>query len=92
MNPLIIVAAIFLLNLPFGAWRGTTRKLSPAWFVSIHVPVIIAIILRIASGMGFHVVTFIETVTAFFLGQFGGGWLYRLWKARPRAREAGSAD
>lgn len=83
MNPWIVVAAIFLLNLPFGGWRSTTRRLSVAWFASIHVPVIIAILLRLYSGVGWHIITFLESVAAFFLGQFAGGWLYRWHKRSP---------
>ena len=83
MNVWILVGTIFLMNLPFGAWRATTRKLSVAWFVSIHVPVIAAILLRLYSGIGWHVVTFLESVAAFFLGQFAGGLLYRRRKGSP---------
>ena len=80
MNPWILVATIFILNLPFGAWRATTRKFSIGWFISIHAPVIVAILLRLYSGIGWRPITFLESVAAFFLGQFLGGWLYRRCK------------
>jgi len=77
MPPWILIAIIFVLNLPFGIWRARTKRFSRGWFLSIHLPVIVAIALRLISGIGFHLVVLLQSVVAFFLGQLGGGWLYR---------------
>ena len=67
-----IAFLIFVMNLPFGAWRARLRKLSPAWFVAIHLPVVLAIGMRILIGVPFRLVTLPLYVAAFFLGQLTG--------------------
>ncbi len=85
MKLLAIALTVFLLNLPFGAWRGTTRKLSVPWFLAVHLPIPLVVLLRLKSGLGFHWSTYPALVGAYFLGQFGGG---RLFRATRRCREA----
>ena len=72
---LVICAAILAINIPFGYWRAGVRKFSWKWFLSVHLPVPIAIFLRLWSGLGWHLLTFPLFVAAFFLGQFAGGKL-----------------
>lgn len=72
-TPAGIAFLIFVMNLPFGAWRAGLRKLSPAWFLAIHVPVVLAIGLRLLLGVPFRLVTLPLFVAAFFLGQLAGG-------------------
>ena len=72
-----IALFIFVMNLPFGAWRARLRKLSPAWFVAIHLPVVLAIGTRILLGVPFRLITLPLYVAAFFFGQFAGA---RLWR------------
>jgi len=69
----VILALIFLVNLPFGYWRAGVRKLSAPWFVAVHAPVIVAIALRLSAGIPFRLVTLPLFVVAFFAGQFTGG-------------------
>jgi hypothetical protein len=73
----LVALLILLLNLPFGFWRAGVRKFSPAWFVSVHAPVPLAIGLRLSSGLGWRPATLPLFVGAFFAGQFLGGWLRR---------------
>jgi hypothetical protein len=77
-GPVGIALLIFVLNLPFGAWRAGLRKLSPGWFVAIHLPVVLAIGLRILIGVPFRLITLPLYVAAFFLGQLAGGRARRL--------------
>ncbi len=35
----LLVAFVFLINLPFGYWRDRCRKFSVSWFLAIHIPV-----------------------------------------------------
>jgi len=75
-TPVGIAFLIFMMNLPFGAWRARLRKLSPAWFVAIHLPVVLAIGMRVLIGVPFRLVTLPLYVAAFFLGQLAGA---RAW-------------
>jgi hypothetical protein len=72
--PLASVAcATLVLNLPFGFWRAGVRKFSLAWFLAVHAPVPIIVIMRIAAGVGWRFSTFPVLVGAFFGGQLLGG-------------------
>lgn len=70
-------AAFFglMINLPFGYWRASSRKLSVAWFLAIHIPVILTIALRFLLGVPFHFYTVPLYVAAFCGGQYLGGRL-----------------
>ena len=69
-----------LINLPFGYWRAGCRRLSRAWFVSIHVPVILTIGMRLGLGIPFRWLTLPLYVLAFMGGQFLGARLQQQWK------------
>ena len=73
----ILVALIVLLvNIPFGYWRGSTKKFSFAWFVSIHLPVLISILLRHVTHIEFKPLIIVIFVSVFFFGQFSGKLIY----------------
>ena len=74
-TPTGIALLIFMMNLPFGAWRARLRKLSPRWFVAIHLPVVLAIGIRVLMGVPFRLVTLPLYILAFFLGQLAGARL-----------------
>jgi hypothetical protein len=76
----LVLAATFVVNLPFGYWRAALRKFSPAWFVAIHAPVPIVIGLRFALGLPFRWAVVPLFVAAYFGGQFVGN----RWRLRPR--------
>ncbi|MBD3336136.1 MAG: hypothetical protein GF355_11535 [Candidatus Eisenbacteria bacterium] len=76
---IVVAAAVFLLNIPFGYWRGGRRRFSPAWFLAVHLPVPAVVALRLITGLGFKWETLVITIGSYFLGQFLGG---RLWKLR----------
>ena len=69
------------LNLLFGYWRANVRRFSLQWFLSIHIPVPLVIILRVLGGLGWQLITFPVLVGAFFLGHLLGGRLYR-WREK----------
>ncbi len=75
INTWTVALSVFLLNLPFGFWRASTKKFSRAWFLSVHFPVPLVIAIRILSGIGWHLQTFPIMLAAFFTGQFIGGKL-----------------
>ena len=64
---------IAVLNLPFGYWRANTVKLSRQWFLAVHLPVPLVIVLRLWFGFGWSAVPFF--VACFALGQWLGGRL-----------------
>ena len=71
------VLLALLINIPFGYWRAGSRKLSTAWFLAVHVPVILTIGMRLLLGIPFRFVTLPLYVLAFIGGQFMGGWILR---------------
>ncbi len=71
----IIAGLIFVINMPFGFWRAGVRRFSVAWFAAIHMPVILAIGIRVLAGMPLLTSALPLFMAAFFLGQFAGGIL-----------------
>ncbi len=75
MQIFFVALIIFIINLPFGYWRGGERKFSLQWFLAIHIPVPIIVLLRIYSNVGFAWYTYPIFIGTFFLGQLGGAKL-----------------
>jgi hypothetical protein len=82
MSFYIALAIIFLLNLPFGYWRGHVRPFSFPWILAVHLPLPLVIIVRILGGVGWHIKTFPLLAGAYFAGQYLGGNLYTQLKRR----------
>ncbi len=74
-----ILSSVAFINIFFGYWRSNVRKLSPQWLMAVHIPVPIAIGLRLAF-LGWSWVLLPAFVAAFFLGQFGGSQIRKLFK------------
>lgn len=79
MKLALISVLTFVLNLPFGYWRANVRKFSFQWVLAIHIPVILVILERIFSGLGFAFITYPILIGSFFLGQFLGGKIHRFF-------------
>jgi hypothetical protein len=77
MSLLIVATIVFLVNIPFGYWRASVRKLSFQWALAIHLPVPFVVLLRLNSGIGFHFATYPVLIGAFFAGQQVGAMLRR---------------
>jgi phosphoglycerol transferase MdoB-like AlkP superfamily enzyme len=75
----IVCILVFIINLPFGYWRGGVKKFSWQWFLAVHIPVPFVIALRFAFELGFQFYTYPFMIAAFFLGQFVGA-KYRISK------------
>lgn len=86
MSLWIVALLVFLINLPFGYWRASVRKLSRQWFLAVHLPVPLVVALRIFSGLGWKPISFPVLVGAFFLGQFVGGRLRHIIQGRGPGR------
>jgi len=76
--------ATFVVNLPFGYLRGGFRKLSFWWFVAIHAPVPLIILIRkfFDIQLSWSLAPFL--FGSFFLGQFVGRKIYALkpWRKK----------
>ena len=82
----VVALLVFLLNLPFGYWRAGARKFSWRWIVAIHAPVPGVVALRLASGLGFQLISFPALIGAFFLGQRCGAMFRRATPASEPVR------
>ena len=76
----VVVTTIFLINLPFGYWRAGVRRFSFPWFLAVHIPVPLTIVLRMLVGLGWRLGTLPVFMGAFFMGQFLGGLLHKVQK------------
>ena len=72
-----LALAVLVMNLPFGFWRAGAKRFTRPWFVAVHAPVPFVILLRVVSGLGWHLVSFPVLIGAFFTGQFLGGAMRR---------------
>ena len=81
-----VALLVFLINLPFGYWRASVRKMSRQWFLAVHIPVPLVIALRVYSGLGFRPISFPVIIGAFFLGQFVGGRVRNIIQGRGPGR------
>jgi len=72
-----VFAAVVLVTLPFGFYRAYTRRLSLRWFLAIHVPVVVAFLLRTEARLSYAFIPL--TAVAFAAAQFGGARLGRWW-------------
>lgn len=81
-----VALLVFLINLPFGYWRASARKLSTQWFLALHLPVPLVIALTIFLGLGWKLISFPVIIGAFCLGQFVGGRLRNIIQGRGPGR------
>lgn len=79
--------ATFIVNLPFGYFRGSFRKLSFWWFVMIHLPVPLIIYIRKLHGLNLTWGLSPFLIGSFFLGQFLGRKIYAVKPFRKKDRE-----
>jgi hypothetical protein len=77
-----IAILVLIINLPFGFWRAQTNTFSRYWFLAVHLPVPIVILLRLVACTGLQLKTLPIFVCAFLSGQFLGGKFYRKYKKK----------
>ena len=80
MKLLAVFMVILVIALPFGFWRAYTRKFSIRWFLSIHLPVPLEILVRVEAHLSYKFIPF--TIAAFLAGQFLGAFAGRWWIRR----------
>ena len=78
MTTLLAAAGgVLAVNLPFGFWRVGVKKFSVSWFAAVHLPIPLAVGIRLLSGLGWQLATFPVFLGAYFAGQYLGGVLRR---------------
>ncbi len=75
-----IGAAALIINLPLGYLREGTRRLSPAWFVYIHLSVPVIAYLRIINQVSTWAIP--PFIACALIGQIAGGRMRRRMRAR----------
>ena len=70
--------ATFFINLPFGYFRGGFKKLSFMWFLMIHLPVPLVVVVRRFEHLHLTWGLAPFLIGSFFLGQFAGRKIYTL--------------
>lgn len=85
MTLFLVLIADLLVNVFFGYWRSNTKRFTLQWIMAIHVPVPIAIELRLLF-LGWSWIMVPVFVATFFAGQYIGGmtrrWLIKLHPKR----------
>lgn len=71
--------ATVIINLPFGYLRGGLQKLSFCWFIAIHAPVPLVILIRKFHDLELSWSLAPFLLGSFFIGQFLGKKLWLLW-------------
>jgi hypothetical protein len=80
----LVAGGTFLVNLPFGYWRGGVRRFTARWIAAVHAPVPVVVAIRLAAGVRWQLVNLPVLLGAYFLGQLVG--------ARARAWVRGGRD
>lgn len=73
-SPLLLaalLAATFILTLPFGAWRATCRKFTLKWWLAIHLVIPFIFLMRRWGGFSYWYIPLFLASTV--LGQIVGG-------------------
>jgi hypothetical protein len=82
---IFLLLFVFVVNLPFGYWRESVRKFSPAWFVAVHAAVPLVLVFRARFEIPFEWSVLPFAVIAYFTGQTVGA----LWRRHLRASVTG---
>jgi hypothetical protein len=70
----ILALVAVALNVPFGAYRVTTRRLSARWFLAVHLPIPFLLLLRVSAGYSYRIIPLLAVASV--LGQLLGSWAY----------------
>jgi hypothetical protein len=66
---------VFIVTVPFGYWRASTKRFSAQWALAVHLPVSLVVSVRLLGGLGWQFFTFPLLGVSFFVGQWVGGRL-----------------
>lgn len=85
-NIVLFVLLAVAINLPFGSYRTITRKFSLAWWLAIHLPIPLILVVRIFI-FGLPVWTIPISLASAVAGQIWGG-KFQWFKAKAEAEAA----
>lgn len=68
----ILILIALILNLPFGYLRSTVKKFSLSWFLYIHIPIPVVILMRLWLGFSYKAIPLI--LIGSMAGQLLGGY------------------
>lgn len=68
---MLLIAFVFIINVPFGYWRENCRRFSFTWFLAIHLPVPFIYIARNSFAVPFYWIPML--IAPFWGGQKVGG-------------------
>lgn len=80
-----VVLLAFIVSVPCGYLRESFRKFSPLWFLMVHLPIPLVVLLRMKAGFSWHVAPI--TLSAAVAGQMLGGWYKRRMKRVRKAQK-----
>ncbi len=86
----LLVLGATALNLPFGAWRATVKRFSLQWFLSIHLPIPLILLLRTSLELSARYI--VVSLVCAVAGQLLGSWLLTRQRSRRHVVEAGAVD
>ncbi|MFV1957142.1 MAG: hypothetical protein ACC640_05110, partial [bacterium] len=66
-----LLSLTFIITLPFGRWRVRCRKYSVNWFLAIHLPIPVIILMRLGAHFSYIYIPLFLASTV--LGQLVGG-------------------
>ncbi len=78
---LLLCVAAATINLPFGFYRAAVPRFSRQWFLAIHIPVPLVIIVRLLSGESWNVIPLL--IFSAILGQMAGGFIRSASRGQP---------
>ncbi|PLX11665.1 MAG: hypothetical protein C0597_14725 [Marinilabiliales bacterium] len=76
MTLAFVTILVYIINVPFGYWRRGEKRFSVNWFLAIHIPVIISVLLRYIFHIEFRWEYLLLFVFTFIAGQFTGKMIY----------------
>lgn len=68
-----LIALAFVISIPCGYMRESFPRFSFMWFLLIHLPIPVVVVMRMAAGFSWHV--FPLTLGAAVAGQIVGGMI-----------------
>ncbi len=72
MDLLLVALLVLLINIIFGYWRSNTRRFSIRWLMVIHIPIALAIGIRLLLlEWNWAMIPIFAVV--FSVGQYAGG-------------------
>jgi len=83
LRTFMAAAAIIAINLPFGFWRAGQRKFSLPWFLAVHAPVPLVVLIRLGAGLHWSLPLAPVLIGSYFGGQFLGARLRRTRAGTP---------